>query len=270
MRIKTIGNATLYCGDCIEILPMIGKVDAVITDPPYLTTDLHFDKYLDCNYVNLLIDAVKDDGYFACFSPIEALAEIAKLWKVRFSGVMIKLQPCMRTHNAKKPMNQHEHYMVYAHPQYKISNLTWNAIKNYGASPYKKVQKNTGCLRGYKDQLDRANTSGWTKDGYVSENDGFRYQTDVIYGATKPCMSHDERTIHPTQKPVSTLSVLVQWLTNEKDLILDPFMGSGTTGVAAVRSGRRFIGIEIDPDYFDIACARIEDAQRQTQLELTA
>jgi len=72
---------------------------------------------------------------------------------------------------------------------------------------------------------------------------------------------------HPTEKPVQLMMVMVGW---SRGVVLDPFMGSGTTGVAASREGRPFIGVEIDPGYFDIACRRIEDAQRQSDLFIGA
>lgn len=68
---------------------------------------------------------------------------------------------------------------------------------------------------------------------------------------------------HPTQKPVELMKWCISHLPEGSNTILDPFMGSGTTGVAAVQMGRKFIGIEREPKYFDIACKRIEDAQRQ-------
>jgi DNA modification methylase len=76
----------------------------------------------------------------------------------------------------------------------------------------------------------------------------------------------EERTDHPTQKPVGVMKWCISHLPEPNRLILDPFMGSGTTGVAAVQMGRDFIGIEREPKYFDIACKRIEEAQRQGDL----
>jgi site-specific DNA-methyltransferase (adenine-specific) len=75
-----------------------------------------------------------------------------------------------------------------------------------------------------------------------------------------------ERTEHPSQKPVDLLIWLLKTYTLHEQTILDPFMGSGTTGVAAVKLGRKFIGIEIEPKYFDIACRRITDALKQPDL----
>lgn len=73
----------------------------------------------------------------------------------------------------------------------------------------------------------------------------------------------DQRRVHPTQKPVAVMKWIIEQITKPDQIVADPYMGSGSTGVAAVESGRQFIGCELSPDYFDIACRRIEDAQRQ-------
>ena len=86
---------------------------------------------------------------------------------------------------------------------------------------------------------------------------------DSILGVGKP-----SNRVHPTQKPVDLLAKILMDYTHEGDTILDPFMGSGTTGVACVQTGRNFIGIEIDPTYFAIAEKRIAEAQMQPRLEL--
>jgi site-specific DNA-methyltransferase (adenine-specific) len=263
-------SVDLHLGDCLDVLRTLpdNSVDAVVTDPPYLTTDLHFDKAgLDMGWVTDLLRIVKPDGYLVVFAPVEMSAHIAYYWSMRFTGFWLKVRPGMRTSTAKKPMSKSELYSVFAHPKHKIKNLTWNPIKIPG-EPYRRVQRKKGYLRGGRDQLDRSCGSSWTEDGYIKENDGWRMQTDVIIGAPKSCMPHAERTPHPTQKPENVMSTLVQWLTNEGDTVLDPFMGSGTTGVSCVNFGRNFIGIEREPDYFEIARARIAAAQAEPRQEV--
>jgi hypothetical protein len=80
----------------------------------------------------------------------------------------------------------------------------------------------------------------------------------------KPVPPNDRS--HPTEKPIDLFGYLIQKITDHGQTVLDPFMGSGTTGIACIRFGRRFIGIEIEPKYFDIACKRITEAQRQGDL----
>ena len=258
----------LIHGDCLEAMKHMAdkSVDAIITDPPYLTTDLHFDNDgYSLDWVTEALRIVKDDGYLVLFSTFESQAEVAKLWSIRFSGCWLKPSGGMRKHSAKKPMSQCELYCVFAHPKHKVANLTWNKI-TYKSNPYQRTQRNSGYKRGGKDQLDRAAPRSWTEDGFVNQNDGFRYYTDVVNAPSKPYMSPEERSEHPTQKPIELISVIARWTTNEGDTIFDPFMGSGTTIVAATQLGRKSIGIEIDEAYFKIAERRVYEASLQPQL----
>jgi site-specific DNA-methyltransferase (adenine-specific) len=261
-----IGNATLYLGDCLSILPTINGIDALITDPPYFLTDLKLDKESAAADWELMTHCVQTNGYLAAFAPEQIQHEISRHWKRRFSGIWMKQAPVKRTHAAKKPPGLFELYVVYAHKDHKISDLVWNQVIVPG-EPYRTVRRKRAYRRGGHDSLDRSCTEGWTIDGFVHENSGFRYCPDVLLGNNKTGMRHSERTDHPTQKPIEVMEVLVQWLTNPGDVIFDPYMGSGTTGVAALKHDRRFIGCEINPDYFAMACERIENAQRQQQME---
>lgn len=81
-----------------------------------------------------------------------------------------------------------------------------------------------------------------------------------------PIRSADDKPDHPWPKPIELMKKLVAHWSNEGQVVCDPYLGSGTTGMAATSNGRKFIGIEIEPKYFDIACERIENAQRQTKL----
>lgn len=247
-------------GDCFDVLKDIpdNSIDAVITDPPYMTTDLNFDKTgfnVDL-FLELLLPKLKNDGQLAVFGSIELLAKFSSVYPIRWSGFWLKSLGVMRTHAAKKPMSRGEPYCIFAHPKHKVSNLVYNKILLPG-EPYEKKQKNTGYVRDGKNQIDRANTSAWTKDGYISENEGTRQQTDVIEAPNKPCMKHHEKTIHPTQKPVKLISTLIQWITNSGGTVLDPFCGSGTTALACKELGRNYICIEKELEYYQIACNRL-------------
>ena len=101
-------------------------------------------------------------------------------------------------------------------------------------------------------------------------NGGKHYKVFTYYMVNSTVaaqLTNDVFANHPSQKPINLIRKLVNDFTNEGDTILDPFMGSGTTGVACVQTGRNFIGIEIDPDYFAIAERRIKEAQMQPRLE---
>jgi DNA modification methylase len=197
-----IGNATLYLGDCAEILPTLGQFDAVVTDPPYgigITRSNRLSKsrgFEDTGWDNKppskqLIDFVVSKGNQAI------------LW----GGNYFDLPPtrCF---------------------------LAWD-------------KQNEG--RDFAD-LEMA----WTNLDKVARI--FR----------KRPMNMDFGKEHPTQKPVA----LMQWCIDKVDgiTILDPFMGSGSTGVACAKMGKTFVGIEKDPNYFDIACKRIELAYSQPDM----
>jgi len=205
-----IGNATLYLGDCREILPTLPKVDAVITDPPYgIGADRGIGKVTkegsDVRDAAAGWDShtpPKED-----FDALLAISSEAIIW----GGNYFDLPPssCFFVWDKVQP----EKFSLA------MAELAWTNIKK------------------------PAKIFRWKS---MSINDG-------------------DPKHHPTQKPLN----LMLWCighTRTTGPILDPYMGSGTTGVACVHAGRAFIGIEREPKYFDIACRRIEDAQRQGRL----
>jgi site-specific DNA-methyltransferase (adenine-specific)/modification methylase len=210
MRIETIGNATLYLGDCREVLPTLAPCDLILTDPPYGIK--RFEKGFG---------TTRFKGHGAEKTGIE--------WdrKPELGLLLGLIDRCRVTiiwgaNNFGLP--PHEHFLVWDKMQ---------TVENFASAEY-------------------AYYNG-TKPAKV-----FRYSIHQH--------NQDEKNkAHPTQKPVR----LMEWCisqSGEVTTVCDPFMGSGTTGVAAVKMGRTFIGIEREPKYFDIAYKRIEDAQRQTSM----
>lgn len=209
MRVEHLADdVTLYLGDCREILPTLGKVDAVVTDPPYgikLPTDYARRKrgisYIDYPEIQ------GDDGPFDP-APFFVAPELI-FWGGNYyapelpvtSGWLVWDKRCGRMQNDQAD-----------------AELAW-----------------TNCVKGV-----RVFHHEW--NGYHRESErGEHY--------------------HATQKPVALLRWCLERVRGHT--ILDPFMGSGTTGVAAVKLGRKFIGIEIEPKYFEIACRRVTEALRQ-------
>lgn len=219
-RVVHIGDATLILGDCREVLPTLGKVDAVVTDPPY--------------GINLNTDNSRFSGGH--------VASIAR----RGNGV----GPAggARIVNDADPFD----------PSFI---LTLNADKIiWGWNNFPDALPRGACLMWLK-RNDEAFGS-FLSDAelaWMSKGHGVYCRRDLSNNGIA-----NERQ-HPTQKPVS----LMEWCLGfmpDADTILDPFAGSGTTGVACARLGRRFIGIEIHEPYFEIACRRIEEAYRQPRL----
>jgi site-specific DNA-methyltransferase (adenine-specific) len=208
MRVETIGDATLYLGDCLEILPTLGKVDAVVTDPPY-GIGYKPGCYPNSQVFDLIIG---DDKEFDP-SPFIGYRE-SILWGAN-------------NFTAKLPRGGW---------------LIWD----------KRCSIEADKIFGSPVEI------AWFKNG---KNAIKRLQ----HGGAKNADGEGIIRDHPTQKPVA----LMQWCLGflpDAQTILDPFMGSGTTGVACANLGRRFIGIEIEPKYFDIACRRIADAYKQLRL----
>ena len=223
-----IGNAVLYEGDCLEILPTLGKVDAVVTDPPYgvglcrKSNDFRGSDQFD-NGESLQASVVYED------SPERVEQLIAR-------GILPALE--IATRAAIFPGNR----MMFSYP--KPSSVGTVFVSNgAGRDPWGFGCANPILYYGKCPYL--ATGRGSLPNSFADNQPG-------------------ERGIdHPCPKPLSWMTWLVRRVSLETEIILDPFMGSGTTGVACAKLGRRFIGIEIEPKYFDIACRRIEQAYAQ-------
>ena len=231
-----IGVATLYLGDCLEILPTLGRVDHVICDPPFdqeahtparraRSGGLHKNMPLDfapldratregvCAHVAAICS-----GWFIAFCQTEQVAG----WRdsIEAAGVRYKTP------------------MVWIKP---------DAVPKLNGQ---------GPAIGYESIV-----TAWCGAGYARWNGGGKR------GVFTHLTNGPDRThTHMTEKPVGLMGELIALFTNYDTLVCDPFMGSGTTGVACVKLGRRFVGIEIDPLHFATACKRIEDAYRQPRL----
>lgn len=205
-----IGDATLYHGDCLEILPTLPKVDAVITDPPY---------------------GIGKDG------------------QIRTTG----------GHGGRK---SHEF-------------LGWDAKRPPKiAFDMMLAAADMQVIWGGNYFADLLPPTGkwfvWDKGQRINQSDGELAWTGAG-GAIRICTMNRvelliDGTEHPTQKPVKLMQWCIAQLGPTCKAVLDPFMGSGTTGVACANLGRKFIGIEIERKYFDIACERIDNAYRQQPL----
>jgi site-specific DNA-methyltransferase (adenine-specific) len=237
-RVETIGRATLYLGDCLAVMPTLAPVDHVVCDPPY-EASLHAAKAH-------LSSLRKDSGPelkeidFDAIDPIReafvaATVPLCTGWLIAFCTV-----------EGARP---------------------WADCINASPIKYKRA-----CIWVKPDSTPQLNGQGpaqgaevfvvaWAGTGHARWNAGGKR------GVYTHCVNNAERSgLHPTEKPRRLMSEILGDFTLPGQTVLDPFMGSGTTGVAAVRMERDFIGIERDERYFDLACKRIEDAQRQGSL----
>ena len=203
-RKEVIGNATLYLGDCLEILPTLPKVDALITDPPYGLAERLDGGSGEWN--KLYGDGAPswDTETVPLVNTLPALAGSAIIW----GGNYYDLPPARGW-------------------------LIWDKMQDHSS--------------GHAEMA-------WTNINIPIRT--FRYARAQLASEGK---------VHPTQKPLPLMRWCLSFVLRAQT-ILDPFMGSGSTGAACAQMGRSFIGIDLDPKYFDIACERIANAQRQRPL----
>lgn len=211
-----IGDCTLYLGDCLDIIPTLGKVDAVVTDPPYGINENH-----------------------------RKAATRGKLAKPKDYGDYEWDTSPITSNHISAMRNCSRHQIIFGGNYFEVPPsscwLVWD--KKNGSNNF------ADCELAWTNLPKAVRRIEWLWNGMIRKGDDIRQ--------------------HPTQKPVGVM----QWcLTHIPDAvtILDPFMGSGTTGVACVKSGRKFIGIEKDERYFDIACERIEKAYAQPDFFIPA
>lgn len=224
----TIGDATLYCGDCMEILPTLGKVDAVVTSPPYNLGDTH---HTGSTRTAHYTDSMKECDYQG--------------WQLE---VLNALNSTNVFYNHKNRISQGRQITPYEwllKSKWIIKQeIVWrNRSQNFDKIRFYPMTERIYWLASGPD-VKGNNTGSWTD-----------YQT------WEPVKVQKE---HGRQFPIQYPEICIQF--SEAQIVLDPFMGSGTTGVACANLGRKFIGIEIEPKYFDIACERIEAAYAQGRL----
>ena len=250
LQIETIGNATLYLGDCLDILPLISGVDAVITDPPYGTTENEWDVVPDLAAWWAQITRVCGGAVVMTASqPFTSEMVLSNRQWFKWADVWKKTQA--RGHlNAKiMPLRQHEDILVFG-----AGRITYNP--QLVKKPSYNIRPETPRTKG---------TSNYGEHGLTSERG---IPLDMSYPRSVVEVENCQEYEHPTQKPVKLFQNFVLTYTNKGETVLDPFFGSATTGVAALQEGRHFIGIEREQRYFDAACRRLEQSTSQGQLAL--
>ena len=208
-RVETIGNATLYLGDCREILPSLARPDAIVTDPPYGLGD----KWQGGG-------GGKKSRW--AFDPAEARG---------WDGSTVEF--------------------VNSLPSHADAVVIWGG--NYYPLPPSR------CWLVWDKKQNDEWTTGQCELAWTSLDRPIR-----AFRFAQCEQASEGKKYHPTQKPLRLMKWCFKWVGGAT--IMDPFMGSGTTGIAALSTERKFTGIEVDQKYFDIACRRIEDAQRQGEM----
>ena len=228
----------LILGDCLEELKKISdkSVDIVLTDPPYGTTQNKWDSIIPLELMwNELKRIIKDNGCVALFGnePFSSNLRMSNIKDYKYDWVWNKKAFSNQMMAKKQPLRIVENIIIFNSKIYKPQNL-------------KKLEKLT------KQGLKKTDNIG----SFKREKQYFQEYTNYPRNILE--FSKDKPSQHPTQKPVALLEYLIKTYTNENDTVLDFTMGSGSTGVAAKNLNRKFIGIEKDQNYFNIAKDRIE------------
>lgn len=247
VRKEIIGPCELYLGDCLEVLSTLGDdaADAVLTDPPYCSGAATESNKGSATHQGLRAETIRNER-FKWFAA-DNMTTSGLVWLLRSVSV-----------EAARVVNEGGSLMAFC---------DWRMAITLGPA----MESAGWRLR---------NLCVWNK-GHFGLGTGFRPQHELILHLTKrapvfhhqgygnvldcPRIGSGDRD-HPTEKPLGLMRALVEVTTPPGGLAVDPFMGSGATGCAAVALRRRFIGVEVDPDNFDVACRRIEAATKQADM----
>jgi site-specific DNA-methyltransferase (adenine-specific) len=219
-------GVTLYLGDCRELLPSIAKVDAVVTDPPYGLGHRHSGK--------------------------------GKTTHLKKSGAALVKQ------NTRPVIGDDEPFDPL--PFVRVAPF----LLFFGGDHFADRLPPGGIFHVWDKECGRSGRNDTFSDAeifwtnWAGKRRVIRYLWKGLQ--TEDGSGGDKERFHPTQKPIDVMRQCIDMCPGIISTIFDPFMGSGTTGIAAVQSGRKFIGVEIEPTYFDIACTRIEAATKQADL----
>lgn len=242
---------TLQHGDCFEAMKLMadGSVDLILTDPPYSTTGLDIDPLIDltelwAEYRRI----IKPTGTIVMFGSQPFTSGL--VWEARdlfkHDIVWIKNRATQSLQARNRPLKQHEDILVFSagttiQESRSVRRYTYNALGQTSAG-LKKVSKRKPC--------------NYLRD--VTHNPGHIYEGTTNNPRTTLYCAKDEQHLHPFQKPLDLLEYLIRTYSREGDVVLDTFMGSGGTCVAAMRAGRHSIGIEMSEKYYRVAQKRVE------------
>lgn len=230
----------ILTGDCRDVLPTLPKVNAVIADVPYGTTRCGWDAVIPLDEMwEAVAHVVEREAPVVLFGaePFSSLLRVSNLRQFKYDWVWNKVKGTGFLNAKKQPLRKHEIISVFCD----------------GRAPYF-PQKTTGHERKRTYRGAHLQTDVY---GYMAQD--YHYDSTERYPGTVLTFSTDTQnsSLHPTQKPVALMEYLIKTYTLPGETVLDFTMGSGTTGVAALRTGRKFIGIELNPQYVTIAERRI-------------
>ena len=240
-----MSNINLYQGDCLEIMKQIKdkSIDMILCDLPYGTTKCKWDVIIPFDKLwEQYNRIIKDNGAIALFGsePFSSKLRISNLRMYKYDWIWKKTKAQGFLNSKKMPLKDYENICVFYKrlPIYNPQGIIYGNFQNDRKSKYVKGED----IYGKEKEFGISHMSNFPKQIIEFSNPSGKGQ------------------LHATQKPVELLEYLIKTYTNENDLVLDNCMGSGSTGVACTHLNRKFIGIELDENYFNIAKERIDKA----------
>ena len=238
---ENIEKCVLWQGDCLELMKDIpsGSVDCILADVPYGTTACKWDTVIPFEPMwEQLNRIIKPNGAICLFGsePFSSALRMSNIKNFKYDWIWNKKLAGNGILAKKQPLKIHEIVSVFNSGIY---------IPQMTKGRYRK-----------KMGLKESEITGGNSFAKQTENDLYYPKTILEYGIG----NMRKGRLHPTQKPVDLLEYLIKTYTNEGETVLDFTMGSGSTGVACINTNRRFIGIELDEGYFNIAKQRIDEA----------
>lgn len=260
-----IDRATLWCGDCLELMMNIpdNSIDMILCDLPYGTTSCAWDSVIPLDklweqYKRVL--KLNRAIVLTASQPFTTILASSNLSWLKYEWIWVKNRPTNFAHAKNKPMKKHENVLVFS------GGTTVHESQSDNRMPYfpqgiTTLPISKAVIKKMSEKTDAFFSDRPGHKEFVRETTG--YPHSILEFPT------DQLGLHPTAKPVALCEYLIKTYTLEGEVVLDNTMGSGTTGVACVNTTRKFIGIEKDKKYFDIARNRINEqiANRDSNLD---
>lgn len=242
----------LWHGDCLELMKNIPEksIDCIIADLPYGSTRCHWDIIIPFEPLwEQYNRIIKDTGAVVLFGtePFSSYLRLSNLKNYKYDWIWDKVKGTGFLNAKRQPMRNHELISIFYKKQ-----CTYNPQKTYGhkrKKSYRRKELQTEVYGEMRSDCTYESTERYPRSIQI-------FSTDT-----------QKSSLHPTQKPIALIEYLIKTYTNEKEVVLDNCMGVGTTGVACTNTNRKFIGIELEQKYFDIAEKRIKECVKEKMQE---
>ena len=258
LHIADVSGSALYLGDCLEIMPLMpdNSVDCIITDPPYGTTACNWDSVIPFDKMwEQLNRIIKPNGAIVLFGsePFSSALRMSNISNYKEDVIWLKNKSSNGFQIEQKHLKIHENIIVFANQvKYKFNPQKW-LVQEKEFLTQRKTLKEFECGNNVYGSANRVRK---LDDGTRNPISIITASVPITMAKNKIYSNNIDVNYHPTQKPISVMEYLVKTFTDENDTILDFTMGSGSTMVASKNLNRKFIGIEKEPKYYDIACQR--------------